>query len=69
MKLEYWTEREAYYDDAVTSLVGSGLRVQVYTADFRDHHKYLIDGDVLKKYEETCDFYTLFRIRNWRVVA
>lgn len=68
MKLIYWCANNVYEDDGVTSVVGDGSKVCLFTADYSSHHKYLIEGNFLKRYEISTEFYRIFPIKWWRLV-
>jgi len=70
MKLTWWTDTDMYADDAVISVISDGSDTLFFTADYGPtHHKYLITGNVLKRYELTSDFFRVVLIRNWRITA
>lgn len=69
MKLEYWSATNRYVDDNVTSVVGDGDDVLVFTADYGSHHKYLITDNTIRRYELTSSFFRVLPLRMWRVTA
>lgn len=69
MILEYQYSNTIYRDNAVTSVVGAGNKVSIYTEDYKDHYKYLIEDGILKRYELSSEFFRVLPIRAWRIVA